>query len=117
MSVGTHQESPEPERLVEEVKPPIVTQAHVDPSLLTSVADIENPPERSSSVKRLVRLKSLLPSEKAQIIAELKAGVDNPYFKLSGKNNLRYKDRSYANKGSKAYRVFEEKGHRKLSEA
>jgi hypothetical protein len=58
-------------------------------------------------------LKSLSASEKAQIFAELKAGIDYPYFKLSGKNNLRYRERSFANKGSKAYRVFEEKSRGK----
>jgi uncharacterized protein YfkK (UPF0435 family) len=113
MSVGKHPETIRNEAQPDEVNVPIVTQPVVDPGLLKSNADNE---EGKTQVKRLVKLKHLSPAEKQKIVDELKRGIDNPYFKLSGKNSLRYKDKAYAKRGSKRYGVFE-KATRKIPDS
>jgi hypothetical protein len=46
----------------------------------------------------------------------LKSRIDHPFYSLSGKNNLRYKDKAFAKRGSKRYKAFEEKGKPTLTD-
>jgi hypothetical protein len=113
MSVQKHPETIRNEALPDEVKPAITTQPRVDSSLLKSNEDNE---KVQTQVKRLVKLKHLSVDERKAIIAELKAGLPNPYYQLAGNDSLRYIDKSSAKRGSRKYRVFEQKS-RKINDS
>jgi hypothetical protein len=66
-----------------------------------------------SAVKRCVQIKLLSSEEKQKIIDELKQGIENDYYKLSGKK-LIYKDVHLRHHPSQRLNPFQEGARRKI---